>query len=438
MVASIFFKKAVMKALSSPVVSGAVYHLLGLRALTSLYMISLDTEKCVAGKPSVLCLARLHFERDIAQLRDRAQDYNWIKLPEDKLGRVQMPWVPPVLRQQAFYKNSYPRDCFAISEKMGEIILDKLAKKYPVVAAVSANIDYWQPEGLRRACNKRFIPFLTLCREVQTIPMTYDKVIEHYNSIHYKYDGEAIAVFSNRTREAFVHSNFCNPERIEVTGPPRLDPWLENMNKPSKPLAERSIITMLSYFNPLYFAQENFFEAIGILGKVAAESADSGLTFKVKCKGKADCGNVLAAVAEKNIDVAKLALTYEADLLPIYNNSRVVIGYNSLAVIESLFSNAIVIVPHWGDADGDPDYQNINPHDPLAQKIFYFPKSAAEFEDLVRRAVGNNLPAKDVSVEDKLKYMNFYFHLVLGETASDRVRDFVRRSIRRMTALSAQ
>jgi len=411
----------------SQLLNGFVYHVFGLGILSRLYLLSLDDDGCIENKPSVLCLSRLHFERDIAELRLKAEDYNWLKIPEDRLGRVQTPWVPHRMREQTYYDGK--PDCFVLSERMAHIVIESVSKKYPVKAVMAANIDYWQSEGFRRACKTRAIPFLTLCREAQTLPLTYEKLITRYKSIDYKYKGRGIAVFNKRTRDALIQSGICNAEDVEITGPPRLDPWLENLEEENTDIHERKYITLLSYFSPMYYAQDNFIEVAGILADIAKKIRSGDFIFRIKCKGKSDYRNIYKSLALKSINTRGLSFSYEADLLPLYKKSRVIIGYNSLAIIEALFSRAIVIVPQWGEAKGDQEYQNIKISDPLAQKLYYFPQSAMEFRNLIEKALKNELPERKISLEEKIEYMNYYFSLVNGEQASVRVQSFVRKYI---------
>jgi|GEM_PF-1300885 len=431
-------QRAIGKALSYPSVDKVLYKAGGLDLLTHLYLETIETDLCVPGKDTILCASRLHFARDIDRLRHEVSEFNWVCLSEFVLGRIQKVWVPYERRKQTEYNlvGTYlgEGDPYNISTDLSTRIIKAIDKKYPIKAILGANIDYWQSEGLRRACKPLRIPFLALCREAETIPGTYEALVDNYKKINYKYTGEGVAVFNERTRQGLIESGSCRPDQIVVTGAPRFDPWLENFKKPGLPSADRKLITLLSYFSPLYFAQKNFFEVVSILSSLREDASAQGLSIKLKCKGKTDSKDIQAYFNERDMKSCGVNFSWESDLLPVFNQSRIIIGFNSLAIIEAIFSNAIVIIPQWSDAVGDVNMQNINPQDPLAQKIYYFAHSAEEFKDLVTRAIYNELPPKEATCEDKIAFVNYYFSVDKDMKASRRVYDFIRSFIDRYHA----
>src|SRR5207302_348167 len=73
----------------------------------------------VPGRPTVLCLDRALFSKDLDELRKSGR-LNWLTVNSTKLKHAQERWVLPGYRQQTFFHQMFKRD---LSPKTREILL---------------------------------------------------------------------------------------------------------------------------------------------------------------------------------------------------------------------------------------------------------------------------------------------------------------------------
>lgn len=424
----VFFRKALAKIVTMPVVCSLIYKVFGLKALAYLYTGMIEHDPVSSSKTIVLCLDRLHFSRDVDLLRKHCPDYAWFKAPEDYLGALQNPFIPKKYQNQTQFveaKADLPQDPYNISQDLAAEILSILSKRYKIAAVMNANVDYWQSEGTRRATQAMDIPFVVLCREVQTIPMTYNRALKHYAQYPFEYNGNAVAVHNQRTVEFIRDAGFCNDSQVvTVTGPPRLDRWLDVVNA-ADPIApdNQKYITLLSFFSG-YLDQNLFFETVQILAETSQNpDYKSRYKFKVKCKGKTDRKQILEALADKKIDVSNLEFTHEADLLPVFLESKIVIGYNSLAMIEAVLSPAQSIVPFWGDNVTKAENNNITPGD-RSSKVIQFATTQDMMREQIQRALADDI--QPIALDDKVAFVQNYFAFQPDEPASVRVFNLIK------------
>jgi hypothetical protein len=108
----------------------------------------------------------------------------------------------------------------------------------------------------------------------------------------------------------------------------------------------------------------------------------------VKCRNEEDRQILQSFSAE--FPSRRLQLILNANLLELMSQARAVIGFNSLALLESLLSPARICVPNWADAAGDPENQMLEPSDErparmaLLRKFFHYPDETTCCEEVAR------------------------------------------------------
>ena len=302
------------------------------------------------------------------------------------------------------------------SQKFGRRFLDQVRKRYRIAAVMSGNIDYWQDESLRHACASAGLPFLVLSKEHQTIPVVYSRSVEYYKRFGFQYTGTAVAVFGTRTKEMLIESGACSADQVWVTGPPRLDQWrdIEQSKVP------KDTITLLSYADETYLAPENFVEVLTLFADAATRHEAAGVRFVVKCKNTIDRERIAERL--RKYGEHRLELTVKTPLFELLPRSRLVIGYNSLAMLEALFSNAVLAVPQWSDARRDISDQNIGPDCPESRAVYRFVESPDELCQLIDQVTSrfDFMPDRG----QRFSLLNRYFHVSGDETSSSIVEQF--------------
>ncbi|MGE0483653.1 MAG: hypothetical protein AB7Q81_05910 [Gammaproteobacteria bacterium] len=367
----------------------------------------------------VLVLNRLYFAKDVDQLRERAADLDLVSLDTHILSLAQMQWLPPELCEQiAYAARSRPEhaSAWATAEAYAGHLLDMARARWDVAAVLASNVDYWQHESFRRACRVRGVPFLVLCQEEQTVRSVYELSLDMYRAPGFRYGGTAVAVFGPGTRDMLIESGCCSPAQVHMVGAPRFDPWLDG----SVGVQPARLVTLLAFEGEQYFAPICYEETLRAFAAASVRHARCGLEFVLKCKDAADEARARDQLARTD---HRLTLTNAAPLTELLPASRLVIGYNSLAVIEALFSDAEVVIPQWGDAARPAREQIVDPADSACAAVYRFASSPAELGRLLEEAVRTSRPQADRAARRAL--VGRWFHLP-EEGASTATARFIR------------
>lgn len=373
------------------------------------------------GRPTILCLDRAQFRKDIDELRTRTP-YNWVKLGATRPKRFQAPWVAEKYRIQTYfthYLDTRARHLKAGLEAFGAAFLTAALKVHPVDAVMAGNTDYWQDDAIKLGCRKLGIPFLVLGRENYTKKIDADKLTKRFRDAKLAFSGAGVAVLSKDTRDVMVGSGSFPAADVWVTGAPRFDRWLDVGSVPDD---ERVYITFLSYADPVYLAQQNFAECLRILAEAARANTNPKLKFIVKVKKPSEIEPVEAAFPE--IRQYPIEIVWDAALYDIYPRSRIIIGYNTLAAAEGFFTEAPVVFPTWGDALRDPSETLIHFDNPVDAAAAYFPRSAGELRQLIDQAVAGQLRTKGTR-EQRLQSFRRHISVPANGTCSAEVQKFV-------------
>jgi hypothetical protein len=382
-----------------------------------------------ADRPTVLCLDRALFRKDLTEMRPRV-DLNLVTIGVAQIKRPQEAWMPPRWRRQTYITYDLAHDAIGFRRGIadfGRYFLEAAQRVHPIHAVLAANADYWQDEALRIACQELGIPFLVLSRENYGIAAARDIVRQRHRDARFHYNGAGIAVASPTCVQTFRESGSAPTARVEATGWPRYDAWADV--KPLPP-EQRTFITLLSYAAPLYWAQQNFKEVAEIFVDAAIayrqRNPNGPYRFVVKMK-KPNEADIHYDLCPRLRD-APVELTEAIPLPEIAPQSRILIGFNTLALLEALLGGGAVVVPSWADAERTPEQSLMHRDDPLDSKVAYFPTSAVEFRALLDRAVEDQLPAKG-SVAQCYERFSRQSLLVPGIPASTMVEKFIRSFI---------
>jgi hypothetical protein len=375
------------------------------------------------GRPTVLCLKRATFIKDVEEARS-STDINLVTVRATRIKTMQEKWIPPEWRIQSYFTDLLNRDLAPFRpylQRFAVAFLKEAAKAHPIDAVMAGNTDYWQDEAVRLGCKALGIPFLVLCRENYTIAQDRANVLNHYTKANFHYSGTGVAVYSEISKATMERIGAYPPGSIQVTGAPRFDQWLGLKPVPE---AERNCITLISYAYKIYEAMENFRDVAEIFTALAAR--EPALRFVLKLKKKNE--DVDAFALYPQLQDSKVGLTADWSLVDLYPKSRAVIGCNSLAVAEALLSDAAVIVPAWKDALTNPDVCLYHYSVPTHTKCIYFPRSAEEFRELMERAIAGTLPPLGTP-EERLACFNEHIAFTPDVSAAQKVEAFIRHFI---------
>jgi hypothetical protein len=381
----------------------------------------------VDGRPTVLCLDRAMFIKDITEMQKRTN----LNLPCLHVKEVKWPqekWVPARLRRQTFLGSDLRTRLPRLREglrKWGVALLSEISKRHRIDAVMAANTDYWQDEAVRLACTTLGIPFLVMSRESYAIGRGRKYVSDVYAAADFQFQGAGCLVASKSCEAFFSAQPGMLGRPVQATGWPRYDAWLD---RTLPPLDQRNTYTLLAYGDPssYHYAARNFRDVLlsfaSAVRKLRA-AGDQRSRFVVKLKKNNEGGYIHEAVP----DLRTLGVEVRGDIpLPdLFAESRLVIGYNTLAILEGLLGDSAVVVPFWGDAERAPFETLLHPDEAQDAEVCYFPRSGAEFETLLARSIAGDLPAKSTRAA---RLARFSRHSIVSgeETSSARAEAFIR------------
>jgi hypothetical protein len=363
----------------------------------------------VTDRINVLTIGRELFFKDIEQIKNRT-DINFIRWRSGHLGRLQQGWVPKVCQKQGhFFPETHYRthSGWDKGEALMRGIHQTLEQTGQVPVIMSANLDYWQEEAVRRYCTRTNAQHLVLCRENIIIPYYRDLVIRRHRQYNFRFGGH-VAVFSQSMKQVFIDSGACAPEQITVTGAPRMDIWQDE-----RPPVEKDTVLLLSFRTSLF--PEMFDKTLRLF--IASARQHTNLNFIIKCKeGRDDAW--ARQVLRKTDAPSNLSIAHRVELRTLLERSRVIIGLNTLALAEALLTDAVVLIPAWMDRVRYLDQLMMDPQDPELQSEIHF---CSDLNDLQLQITQSLSAKRSADPHLRLRLMNRYMHYAPGETASCRV-----------------
>jgi hypothetical protein len=144
--------------------------------------------------------------------------------------------------------------------------------------------------------------------------------------------------------------------------------------------------------------------------------------FTIKCKNLKQKISLEKKAAKDKLKHIKIETN--EPLYELFPRSRLIIGYNSLALVEALLSRAIIAVPQWGEIKGEIEGQQFSPEDELCKRCINFVKTKNDMESLIKNMVYN--PYYNIDIEKRESLLKRYWYYAPEETNSKQVEEFIR------------
>jgi len=317
-----------------------LFRLIGLNNFISLMLKAVDHRGNQRAKKNILCIERSMFESDVNELSYRIRKYGWIWLKKSQISVYQIPILPKSHLNQTEYLEKIKETPQQWEEciRRSEILIKRFQKEKNICALMLANIGYWQDYALRAACKKLGIPVLVLQKEYPYNDSLVDDMLNHYRKFNYKPNEDAIMVFGKRMKEGYSRLSNFDANKIFVTGSPRIDRWRSIENSHQSTNEGLLIMSFMSTSKELfldmlikvskYFKNEN-------LGKIT-----------VKSRRPADHQAIISICKKEDLENVDVVKPY-AQLYDLVSQSKAVIGFKSLATIESMLSEKPILIPDW-------------------------------------------------------------------------------------------
>jgi hypothetical protein len=309
-----------------------------------------------------------------------------------------------------------PPDAVDKAERFATSFVRRARARHGIAAILTANVDYWQDEFVRRAAQREDIPFLALRKEHANSDAGQRR-LARTTLTGYRFQGDGVAVLGPRTERLLVEQDVCPPERIWVTGLPRLDEW-QDVRQQTPDTA------VLFAFSREDRTGWQSFPATLDAFVAAARARSEGTTWVVKCRDHYEEAAVRALVGG---ELDGVEITSSRQMPEVLSRAFLAVGYSSLAITEALMSRAVVVSPRFGACVNEDDIQ-FDDQDPQLRRQVRFPRSEEDLaEELLRAPVAG---VGDADVRERRQILEGFF-CAPQPTFSARVDGFVADAIAR-------
>jgi len=311
------------------------------------------------GEHTILCLGRSIFLDDILALTQYSKQHKYIYFHKGLLGKVVKKFLPFAHLAE---HNYYTEEKF----KQGrENTRNFMRKMFPVLRSVlqfdaimSGNIGYLDQQEFFVAARENNIPVIVLYKE-GVAPKQH--LNEFFASLYenHVFHGELLLCYNNNIREALIEAgiNGLSQKKIITTGIPRLDSYIHEKISYDKQIVLFSFYPLdkFAYFiksdeklEPLNRISELFHYMVM---KFAHEHTDWKVVIKTKVADRyINYVNDIYAKYFQDTKTDNLVITNNACSKSLILESKVILGYNSTVLIESILAGKNIITP---------DFQNI-------------------------------------------------------------------------------
>lgn len=340
--------------------------------------------RLVPGRSGInfLVMMRPSMDKDIAALSQHT-DLGFV-IVQNGYVRFQEIFLPRDRREQTYYQ--FARTTFSGADDPQAIFAAELLKQAgriaPISGVLSANIDYWQDVGLKYQCRENKLVFGVLCRENAVIPKIVRQNYDRYRNSGYHFDGDFVVMAGQTSAKMFRDAGVAPADRIYSSGLPRYDVWHSRGEE-----RKRNYITLLT-FTRGYGADQTFQEVLDVFIRSAASCLYNDIVFLIKTKDAADTRQLSDMLRGRL--TSNVMIDDQIPMVEALSGSRMIVGYNSLSLIDALLSGTNIILPAWGECQAVGD-MCMYPRNSISEKFFDFAGSASAMEKALR----------DVLIEDR-------------------------------------
>lgn len=238
-------------------------------------------------------------------------------------------------------------------------ILIKINKIYKIDGIIGFNYVYFAEKDLHTACTKLKIPFLLLYKEGVSTDTELKYLEYSLRKSKIKFEGSKIAVYSNYTKKLLYQTNFFDKNKIEVVGCSRLGRSFSYKNKiPKKQIVYYAIqndrglahrflksfgnkffkdLEYHKHYNAKYNWNDMHTKVLKILKKFAINNPEIKIIIKVK-----------TGVSMRSHSLPEnIKLLYYGTGHHLLETSKVVIGWNTTAILEGIAANRFILLPYF-------------------------------------------------------------------------------------------
>lgn len=292
-------------------------------------------------------------------------------------------------------------------------------------AVLTANFSYYAERELAAALEELGTPFIVLHKENLKSPGRVEFFKELYRLRRGPFLGRKIFVYNDIEKTVQIESGVTTPDRIIVTGMPRLDrihEWRKRKSKSSSKSLENTKQVLFFSFGPktglpsiarrkgsgINLSYESISAVIdslswknlvqkshGAIIRLAKDNPD--IKIIIKAKGRFPESSALFDALGESVDIpSNVKIVVGGEPFDLITQSRVICGFNTTGLLEAIAAGKPVIVPWFEEARDEVMHPYIVD---LEEAVEY----AESPDDLVIRLKGHALA--DASPVRELNHM---------------------------------
>lgn len=316
---------------------------------------------------NIIYLYKGGLQEDVLESLGKSNNFNIYRAHRTDLQAIFRAFLPPTV-QDYNYISSDP--AIETAKKAYRDFLnsvwDVVLKLKPHHAVLSGNVVYYAEREFADMLEAKGVPFICLHKECLKILGMLDYFTSKYQSHVGPFKGRAVTVYNEIERESQIKGGIVTPDRISVTGMPRLDryhAWRKGPQKSSN--TETQVLAfMFSRHTSLFRLPEPASNPssqdmracwdVLLSGYVHAllNLARKHPDIKVILKSKGVPGGISALRREifgSEIIPSNLEIITGGDPFRLIIESRVVCGFNTTTLLESIAAGIPVVVPNFGE-----------------------------------------------------------------------------------------
>lgn len=326
-----------------------------------------------------LVMARAGFFEDIEESFRDARDFDIVVWPSFALKAFAAPILSPAL------DHNYYLTADAKIEATKRAYRDFLAQTWahfarlmPVDVVLTGNFSYCAEREFAAMLEEAGTPFVAIHKENVRPPRRVEYWRHLYKERRGPFTGRKVLVYNDIERRLQIESGVAPPDRIVITGMPRLDRIHRWRREHAGPSGARTKPQVLFFA----FARQEKLTAIqrkpsaGVAGNMEAMDGDWGklgwtelgegahramvelarrrpdITVVVKTKGQRRKKDDILLMLQSAADTLppNLKLVTGGDPFALMTESRVVVGFNTTGLLEAIAAGKPVVVPWFGEA----------------------------------------------------------------------------------------
>jgi len=302
----------------------------------------------------------------------------------------------------------------------------KLGSLYNFQAVLSGNFGYFADHELAAALEARGVPFIVLQKENLKAPGFRDFFYNVYKTRRGPFLGRKILVYNNFERQLEIKAGVITPERIAITGMPRLDrlhQWRKNPlpeeggrhrvlffsfgPKTGLPIMTRKVrsgikdgyerlpddMDTLTWFQ----LSKDCHQA---LLRLARECPQLEVIIKSKVRER-DSSAMKEMLGESNNMPSNVKIAVGGDPFQLITGSRVVCGFNTTGLFEALAAGKPVVMPRFGEMLNE----NMQPYIVDMEDAVEYARSPDELIDRLRHHAFDSRPHEPALGPDKIRIL---------------------------------